>query len=351
MIESFQKFQVFPRPVIWDFSQTKAFLHPRPPIKITTELKGITRQVNVEPLLRTLSMSAKTTIPELVTVSQELPHPLPNPLLATDFPRIAELAYQLGEELLVYSALFKVEPKAVEIPASPTPLKVTPETERVTTAPLTPFLSTVNELASFLAVSERKRRAFVLQEIVEGLRAVGQQLADAAHRKKQELEEALRDLERHIGDLLVPRPAPTGAVMVSGRPVLTGPIRERDEPQPSAIHALVLSQSWQPERRLSLPIVHSPVLKEGSLTLGVRVDDPELVGRHADLVLVAEEVEVALASVPVVAKGKTAELVFNVDLASAGLRLRNGELPLHVLQIIIEPTPIPKELKGSNDEP
>lgn len=349
MLESFRKSQVFPHSVIWDFTQTKAFLHQQPPLKMTTELKVITKSVNLEPLLSALSVSSRTAIPKLVTVSQEF-LPSPSALLTTDFPWIVGSVCQIGEEFLGYSELLKTAPEALEIPASPMPLKVPRETEWVTPTSSLPFLPVFNALGAFLGVSEKKRSVFLLPEILETLRVLGQPLTEATRRKKQALEDALQDLERHISDLLLPRPAPAGAILVRGVPTPTKPARDRGK-QPSAIRASVLSQRWEPERRLSLPIIHEPVLNKGCLTLSVRVDDPELVGRLAHLVLVTEEAEVVLASARIEAKGEIAELMFDVDLTSAGLRLKDGVFPIHIIQIIIEPKPTPEGSKGSQDAP
>jgi hypothetical protein len=145
----------------------------------------------------------------------------------------------------------------------------------------------------------------------------------------------LEEVRTRLDQLVSPMPAFAPVAVLTG-----GPVRKRGGLEKKAlgqVTAFVLNKGWEPERALSLPVIDGPMVKNGRLTLVLRVEDPSLVGREADLALVVEGLEVALCSarVPALREGG-ADLTFELDLAEAGIKVRDGLVPLKVFQVFIE---------------
>lgn len=161
-------------------------------------------------------------------------------------------------------------------------------------------------------------------------------LGELLRRTGKEAQRLLRALQEKLDQLLMP--APTLAL----GPVHTrGPARKRGGPDEQAegqVTAFVLDEAWELERTLSLTVRDGPVIRNGRLTLLLQAEDPSLQGRRADLALVVEGMEVVLCSAEVSAgKEGEAEITFSLDLAEAGIRVRDGMLPLGALRVFLEP--------------
>jgi len=160
-------------------------------------------------------------------------------------------------------------------------------------------------------------------------------LGELLRRKGEEAQQVLRTFREKLDQLLMP--APTFAPAIHTR----GPVRKRSGPNEQAegqIMAFVLNEAGQLERTLSLTVRNGPVIRNGRLALFLQAEDPSLRGRRADLALVVEGMEVLLCSAEVRAgKEGGTEIAFSLDLAEAGIRLRDGMLPLSALRVFLEP--------------
>jgi len=158
----------------------------------------------------------------------------------------------------------------------------------------------------------------------------------------------LEEVRTRLDQLVSPMPTFAPVAVLTG-----GPVRRRGGLEKEAlgqVTAFVLNKGWEPERALSLPVIDGPMVKNGRLTLVLRVEDPSLVGREADLALVVEGLEVALCSarVPALREGG-ADLTFELDLAEAGIKVRDGLIPFKVFQVFIE-SKTPEGKKEANKE-
>jgi len=170
-------------------------------------------------------------------------------------------------------------------------------------------------------------------------------------RKHKEHGEDRRIVERlsdSIAWLTTPPPRLARQAVRTSGPRTRGPVRARGEPAKAYISGVILDEAWKPEQTLRLLVEKGPVIAAGHLILTVRGEGASLVGRRADIVFISEWIEVGLGSAEIrKPKGyQQWELDFDVDLGSAGLKVRDGTLPLQVLQVIIEPAPKTSKRRG-----
>lgn len=173
-----------------------------------------------------------------------------------------------------------------------------------------------------------------------------EELGQEIRKRKEKVGNGLLSIAERISDSIVQLTTPPPrlarqAVLTSGPLRTRGPVRTRGETAKAHISGVILNEAWKPEQTLRLLVEKGPEIVAGHLTLTVRGEGASLVGRRADLVFISEWVEVALGSAEICkSRGyKQWELGFDLDLESAGLKVRDGTLPPRVLQVVIEPTP------------
>lgn len=192
------------------------------------------------------------------------------------------------------------------------------------------ILNSIPEAVSLLRPQEGRLQLF-LEELTQEIR-----------KRKEKGENGLLSTAERISDSISqqttpPPPLAREAVLTSGPPRTCGPVGAAK----AHISGVVLDEAWKPERTLRLLVKKGPEIAAGHLILTVCGEEPSLVGRRADLVFISEWVEVALGSAEIrKPRGyKQWKLDFDLDLVTAGLKVRDGTLPPQVLQVIIEPAP------------
>jgi len=185
------------------------------------------------------------------------------------------------------------------------------------------------------------RVAVVLWRLRHELERVAQQATAAVEKTARDLANSVQSL---LNSLLLPPPQPAmlgGAIPVSGEPIRTRGGRE--------IETIILDRNWETKGRRRFPVADGPRIREGELELKVAVD-PAFAGRLADLVLVADPLEVALGFTEInpPKRGEKATVEFRVDLKRAGIKVRDGNLPVEKLFLVIEP-PSEAEIGGGSN--
>ncbi len=331
------------------FSPDGSYLRPSPLPRITTELKVIASQ----PVSLTYFIGQ---VPELenqwasaLVKSLELKH---------DLLPVAELSWNpisLNFATELNKADVQPSPKFLVSLIAPSHLAGTAQPS-IQLKPVVQlqigntFSKTWSKMSNSLTAppetaSKPPRAALLWQEVAMFLRMEKGQLSEEARKKREQIASFLEDFKNLLDSLLQPAPHPRPVpVFTSGRGAVRtrGPIRERgisQEQKPVYISALVLDESWEEERALSLPVLDGPTIQEGRLSLKLRVEDTALASRVADLVLITETFEVALCSAKARSRSKVkgATLSFSVDLQAAGITVRDGAIPSHVLHVIFEP--------------
>jgi hypothetical protein len=190
------------------------------------------------------------------------------------------------------------------------------------------------------------------QEQIQRIQLFLEELSREIQKRKEHVEDRLLRIVERLSDsiarLTTPPPRLARQAVRTSGPRTRGPVRARGEPAKAYISGVILDEAWKPEQTLRLPVEKGPVIAAGHLILTVRGEGASLVGRRADLVFISEWIEVGLGSAEIrKPKGyQQWELDFDVDLESAGLKVRDGTLPLQVLQVIIEPAPKTSKRRG-----
>lgn len=317
--------------------------------KITTELQLFTPQVDLE------SLSQQTVPVKNNFVSDVISQLMPKLHLAT--LGIERISNQLGVRPVVIKANTMPQTSIIDLMSEylrniteSQPIEQFPQRETVVlqqaisnwlqawspTNQSNPLLLMFNSLPETVSLPRPQERIqLFLEELIQEIRK----------RKEQGKNGLLSTVER-ISDSISQQTTSHSflaleAVFTSGPPRTRGPVRTRGEASKAYIFGVVLDEAWKPERTLRLLVEKGPEIAVGHLTLTVRGEEPSLVGRRADLVFISEWVEVALGSAEIrKPRGyKYWRLDFDLDLESAGLKVRDGTLPPQVLQIIIEPAP------------
>ena len=176
--------------------------------------------------------------------------------------------------------------------------------------------------------------AVVLWQLRQELERGAQQATAAVEKTARDLADSVQFLLNSLL-LLPPQPAMLGgAIQTAG-----GPVRTRGgEKIEKEIETVILGKNWKTKERRRFPVAADPRIKGGELGFMVAVD-PTFSGQIADLVLVADPLEVALGFTKIKPseKGEKATAEFQVDLKKAGIKVRDGNLPVEKLFLIIEP--------------
>lgn len=337
----------------WNTLRLPAGIFPRSLPKITTELQLVTPRVDLGPfnnqavqvensfasdviaqLMPGLHLSALESGIEGIS-NQEV-----KPVLIKENPMPPPIANLLSEDLWHTAESQSVEqhPQEEIVSLQRTAsnwLQAWVPTNHPNPLPL--MLNSLPEtLASASPRHQQEERILVFLE----------QLSHEIRKRKEKVENGLLSIAERISDSIAQLTAPPQdrwarqAVLTSG-PRTRGPVRTQGGPAKAHISGVVLNEGWKPEQMLRLLVEKGPVITAGHLTLTVRGEGASLVGRRADLVFISEWIEVGLGSARIrKSRGHQPwKLDFNLDLESAGLKVRDGTLPLQVLQVIIEPAP------------
>lgn len=297
--------------------------------KITTELKTLVSRIDLVSQLRSLA----TPITNSWTTE---------PLLKAVMPPEGSFGNQLLPAFQTVKPAMNVA-EAMQSTYTVVPMpKVQPMEEKNFIMHLEVGLKISNKLQSVPEIFNepvppvtRPLAGLLWQRIAEAARIKEDQMSEAVRRRYAEFKAFLRELEVAFDKLLLPMPRPAvGAVRVRG----AEPTRGRGGSR-ARVSAIVLNRAWEREQELSLPVVEGPTVRKGLLTLVLHVEETNLVGRPAVLALMVEGIEVALCStvIKMPSEKEAAQAVFELDLTKAEIKVRDGMLPLHALQVIIEP--------------
>jgi len=184
--------------------------------------------------------------------------------------------------------------------------------------------------------------AVVLWRLRQELERAAQRAAAAVIKTARDVADSVQSL---LDSLLLPPPQPAmlgGAIQTAG-----GPVRTRGgEKIEKEIETVILGKNWETKERRRFPVAADPRIKGGELGFMVAVD-PTFSGQIADLVLVADPLEVALGFTKIKPseKGEKAIAEFQVDLKKVGIKVRDGNLPVEKLFLVIEP-PCGAQIEG-----
>lgn len=334
----------------WNYEQPKpAYLRPFPHIRITTELRTVVPRVDLMPLVAKAPTAdnAWAVAPVLATLPIEVPANVSKAFAAPVFLPITALE----KSGLVANV---AEPSRASYAMAPGSVAALAQLPLPADAPLLDLagtedlglrvepLNTAKAIRDVFNVEPFPRRpslvGVLLEQAAEAARLKRDRLTESVKHRLTQIEDFLGEVQRRIDELIIPRPALVpGAVPTRGR--ATGYRGEVKPKELIHVPAVVFDRTWEPERTMLLPVEVGPEIGRGRLRLALRVEEVSLVGRLADLVLVAKDVEVVLTSATVERgrKENSAQVVFDLDLATAGLRVRDGAFPTDVLRVLIEP--------------
>jgi hypothetical protein len=273
---------------------------------------------------------------------------------------LPESVWVPGLDVEMVEGLFEVNTAAV-IPTEPTDDSVwsaaqVPDRPPQTATNLLQELSNsdmeipqiANEMGAFPGVSNSLSEASAPLGRRERLQLVVEELSREIQKRGEQIESGLLQVAQQVSTAITPliTPPPRRAfgavpVRVRGSAPHRGAIRTVGGvgEESSHLRGIVLNEAWKPEGTLSLPIEEGPEILEGRFTLTLRGEDAALIGRRADLLLKSERVEIALGSAKIgeVEGEEQWRLAFDLDLAAAGLKVKEGTLSPRVLQVVIEP--------------
>lgn len=330
-----------------------SYLHHFTPIKLTTELKMLTKVIEPRRLM---------VIPWALDLDNATTSSLASSLMAKSVIPPTELA-EAGREPAIQTVALpesgQTNEWAIETGyfVETAWLAETSKAEKTEAMNLLKVLSSMSmpALSGELRTSGREwlKLLGINQPPVERaplrapIRLVFQQLAGAAQREAEELEAALAQFREGLERLVL---EPSRAVLVP-RPVLTkGAVRTRGTiPHPKetgTIGATILTEAWEAEKKLDLKVERGPQIRRGKLALSL-IAPAELVGRIANIVLSTEGMEVLLGSVAIEGTGRgKARIRLKADLESVGVKIEEGTLPLGAFRVFIEPRPLKPEEEG-----
>ena len=320
-----------------------------PVIPLTTELRVLVPQVDLEPLVAQAPEAKNEYAADPIAQwTTDLRPSLPGPV------EVPSLDVRTEEGLLEENTVTLIPAETtndnlwgvVEVHARP-PQMAPDLLQRLKDWAITTLLNELRTLPMILnslhnlEVSTPLRPSRRLQLLLE-------ELSRELRKREEQIESGLMQVAQRVSAAITPliTPPPRRApgavpVRVRGRVPHRGAIRTHGEvvEEGTQLTGVVLDEAWKPEKTLSLSVEEGPEVREGRLTLVLRGEEAHLVGRRADLVLKSEWLEVALGSAEICeVKGEERwKLAFELDLTIAGLKVREGTLPPKVLQVVIEP--------------
>lgn len=322
----------FPESTQWNALKTSlARFRLLPPIRMTTELRTIVPKVElVHELARFAPALENTWVPTTLTRPLSF---VPTLALSLGFQPVKIKTSSVEEpswegfvvSQSMWEALNKTEAPVLEADFS----------HKVARPKVSNTMEALLKVPLNVITSEAPSRRPVVAILREAL--------------SQRMTSLVEEVRARLDQLVSPMPAFAPGAVLTG-----GPVRTRGGLEKEAlgrVTAFVLNENWEPERRLALPAIEGPIIKDGRLTLVLWVEDPSLAGCEADLALVVEGLEVALCSAKVPAPRKGgARLAFELDLGKAGIKVRDGFLPMKVLQVFIEPKGKKEANKGKKEQ-
>lgn len=299
------------------------------PIRLTTELMVLATQ-------RNLAAAIRDTVEKFETQLTWEPIEAWEPINKFACPPSFELATGLEGE---WSALRGELPSPGEALPQTICLEVAAEEKGLEVRFQAPVIAnSLRELPSLwnpLPAESQGRLVVILWRLQRELERAAQQAAVAVGKTAKDLADTVQSL---LSSLILPplQPAGVGAIPAGGKP-----IRARGAVTHGAreIETIVLDKDWGMKERQRFPVVDGPRIKKGELELEVWVDSG-FSGQVADLVLVAGPLEVALGFTEIKPpkKGEKATAAFRVSLTRGGIKVRDGNLPVDKLLLVIEPS-------------
>jgi len=294
------------------------------PIRLTTELRVLVPRWN-------LTAEVRGAMEEFEARLAWEPVEAWEPIEKFAPPTSLELATDLGGEWL--DLISESPPLGKALPQS-VHLEIVTEEEapeiRFQTFVVENSLKAIPPLWNPLPGANQGRVAVILWRLRQELERAAQRTAAAVEKTAKDVADTVQSL---LAPLILPPPQPArlgGAIPTAGGPVRWGGAKE--------IETMILDENWGTKERWRFPVTGSPRIKEGKLELKVAVD-PTLSGQVANLVLVADPLDVALGFTEIKPpkEGDKATAEFRVDLKKAGIRVRDGSLPAEKLFLVIEP--------------
>ena len=319
-----------------------SYLYRLPPIKFTTELKMITKDVEFEQLIQqvpwsldnalALSPVVNLGIAEKITLLTEVPEAEVEARMETISEGNRVNAWVAGTGYYVGTVTPMEMPKEKEVTNTLTTL------QRIFTPH---FINGLKLSAQDLLDTSAINRPPIEERapMTVSLRLVFQQLVEVAQQEAAAIQTSLDQFKGGLERLILgpPRAVPArGAIRVRGEKLLSK--------QATLIVGAVVNKEWEIERKLDLEVEQEPQIRQGKLILSL-LAPVDLIGRRANVILSTEGMEVLLGSVAVESiEGGRARIELEVDLEDAGLKIKDGRLRLEAFKVFIEPRE-PKEEK------
>jgi hypothetical protein len=323
-----------------------SYLHHFTPIKFTTELKMLTREVEARWLMKPVPWILDNAItPSMALAIAKGILPLPKLARAGIEPAIwAKVPSGVGE--------VKLNEWAIETDYSmeaAQPIEIS-KAEEVGVGDLRKALLSVPMPALSGEIRASGREWFNILAINRApigrgpkgapVRLIFQELVEATRQEAEEIRAALAQFREGLEELLFGPPR--------AAPVLTkGAIRTRGAlPSPKGartIETTILTEAWEAGEELNLKVERGPQIRQGRLDLSLTAP-AKLAGRTASIVLSMEGMEILLGSVAIESAGRgKARIELGIDLGSVGIEIEDGILPLKAFRVFIEPRPLNPE--------
>ena len=328
-----------------------SYLHHSTPIKLTTELKMITEEMefgrlmgripwaldnalDLSPPVDLMIAIAESIAPWAESTGAEASAQVEVEIVA-EVGRVNDWVIQTSYsvEMVRPMEMLGMEEAEDALPALQSMLPPLISDELKPSAQEWPDVLAVNQPLRETAPAEAPRRLLF------------QQLAGAARHEAREMQAALDQFKETLEQLVFgpPRGAPVrvkGAIRVRGEE----PVPKKTEAR--AIKATILNDDWEVKEELGFKVERGPQIHQGKLNLSL-VAPVELVGQTADVMLSMEGMEVLLGSVAVesVERGK-ARIELEVDLEGVGIKIKDGALLLEAFRVFIEPRQSGEEESG-----
>jgi len=347
-----------------------SYLHHSTPIKLTTELKMITEEMEFGRLMGRIpwaldnALDLSPPVDLMIAIAESIAPWAESTGAEASAQMEVEIVAEVGRvndwviqtsysvEMVRPMEMLGMEEAEDALPALQSMLPPVISDELKPSAQEWPDVLAVNQPLRETAPAEAPRR-LLFQQLAGAARHEAREMQAALDQyEAREMQAALDQFKETLEQLVFgpPRGAP---VRVKGAiRVMKGAIRVRgEEPVPKktearAIKATILNDDWEVKEELGFKVERGPQIHQGKLNLSL-VAPVELVGQTADVMLSMEGMEVLLGSVAVesVERGK-ARIELEVDLEGVGIKIKDGALLLEAFRVFIEPRQSGEEESG-----